>query len=99
MAGFNGVATRLGFAGMATLIVLILTGAPEIRGQDDLRQTPLVRAIERAKPSVVNIHSEKTLTSPDTRFGQIETSRRVNGMGTGVAGCPVISTSTPSRSN
>lgn len=84
MAGLNGVATRLGLACMATLTVLILSGSPDAYGQEDLRQTPLVRAIERAKPSVVNIHSEKTLTSPDTRFGQIETSRRVNGMGTGV---------------
>ncbi|QGJ69347.1 Periplasmic serine proteinase Do [Planctomycetales bacterium 10988] len=50
----------------------------------ELRFTPIVRAVQKAAPAVVNIHSEKTLTSPDTRFGHIETSRRVNGMGTGV---------------
>ncbi|HEY1067796.1 MAG TPA: trypsin-like peptidase domain-containing protein, partial [Pirellulales bacterium] len=64
----------------ATLVLLV--AAPLTAS--DLRRTPLVKAIERARPSVVNIHSEKTLTSPDERFGNIETSRRVNGMGTGV---------------
>lgn len=50
----------------------------------ELRQTPIVRAVQKARPSVVNIHSEKTLTTKDDRFGNFETSRRVNGMGTGV---------------
>lgn len=48
------------------------------------RMTPLVKAVAEARNSVVNIHSEKTLSTPDNRFGNIETSRRVNGMGTGV---------------
>lgn len=51
---------------------------------DELRYTPLVRAVQKARPSVVNIHSEKTLTTTDRHVGSIETSRRVNGMGTGV---------------
>ena len=49
----------------------------------DLRKTPLVRAIERAKTSVVNIHSEKTARTDDSLFGSGK-NRKVNGMGTGI---------------
>ncbi|QDT42674.1 putative periplasmic serine endoprotease DegP-like precursor [Gimesia alba] len=49
----------------------------------DVRKTPLVRAIERAKTSVVNIHSEKTARTEDSLFGSGK-SRKVNGMGTGI---------------
>ncbi len=50
----------------------------------ELRNSPIVKAVAQARPSVVNIHSEKMLPTADNRLGQIETSRRVNGMGTGV---------------
>ena len=50
----------------------------------ELRRTPIVRAVERARPAVVNLHSEKTLNTADNRFATIESSRRVSGMGTGV---------------
>ena len=46
------------------------------------RQTPLVRAVERAKASVINIHSEKT-TRADGLFPSSK-PRKVNGMGTGI---------------
>lgn len=46
----------------------------------DLRMTPIVRAVARAKESVVNIHGEKTVAEDD----QIGSERRVNGMGTGI---------------
>ncbi|MEK6234063.1 MAG: S1C family serine protease, partial [Planctomycetales bacterium] len=68
-------------------LLLLLTLAAALAGSaraSELRRTPIVRAVEKARPAVVNIHSEKTLTTTDERFGNFETSRRVNGMGTGV---------------
>ena len=50
----------------------------------DLRRSPIVKAVERARPSVVNIRGEKTLTSTGVQTVGGEAPRRVNGMGTGV---------------
>ncbi|MEE9602231.1 MAG: trypsin-like peptidase domain-containing protein, partial [Thermoguttaceae bacterium] len=44
--------------------------------------TPIVRAVQGARPSVVNIRGEKTIAAPQT--DPSATGRRVNGMGTGV---------------
>ncbi|TWT90503.1 putative serine protease HhoB precursor [Pseudobythopirellula maris] len=44
----------------------------------DLRRTPIVRAVEAVRPSVVNIQGQKTVANTG------EASRQVNGMGTGV---------------
>lgn len=44
------------------------------------RLSPLVRAVQQASPSVVNIQGQKTVTDP----GPAHDSRQVNGMGTGV---------------
>jgi serine protease Do len=49
----------------------------------DNRTTALVRAVQRASPSVVNIHSEKTARDPQTAYGQ-PAARKINGMGTGI---------------
>ncbi|HEY6565448.1 MAG TPA: trypsin-like peptidase domain-containing protein, partial [Pirellulaceae bacterium] len=46
---------------------------------ESLRRTPIVEAVERAMPSVVNIHGPKMVTDSAS-----EPQRRVNGMGTGV---------------
>jgi serine protease Do len=54
---------------------------------DDPRDTPLVKAIRRARPAVVNIHSEKTApyTPGDPAFtSATHRGRKINGMGTGV---------------
>jgi serine protease Do len=48
-----------------------------------LRRTPIVEAVEKASPSVVNIHGRKTVPAGDVQFGA-EAGRQVNGMGTGV---------------
>ena len=50
----------------------------------ELRRTPVVKAVEAARPSVVNIRGEKTLGALHSEPGQADGSRRVNGMGTGV---------------
>jgi serine protease Do len=48
------------------------------------RETPIVLAVRRAKPSVVNISSEKTVTGRTNWDGALSESQRVNGMGSGV---------------
>jgi len=63
---------------VATGWLLVAAGASE------LRKTPIVRAVERARPSVVNIKGEKTVVEAVDGAGQGTAGRRVNGMGTGV---------------
>jgi len=60
----------------------VLAYAP-VHGSE-LRRTPIVRAVEKARPSVVNIRGEKTLGSAGTAAMSGEAGKRVNGMGTGV---------------
>ncbi len=68
--------------GSATLgLLLALVCQPTIAS--DLRRTAIVKAVEAARPSIVNIHGEKTLRN-EGRAGENEALRRVNGMGTGV---------------
>jgi len=69
---------------VAGLLVVGLLG-PTVFYADgsELRMTPTVRAIQSAKPSIVNIRGEKMLTETG-QYGQSDPSRRVNGMGTGV---------------
>jgi serine protease Do len=51
----------------------------------ELRQTPVVKAVQRVRLSVVNIRGEKTLSSSATAAaGHTDAGRRVNGMGTGI---------------
>jgi len=50
----------------------------------ELRRTPIVRAVELARPSVVSIKGEKTLSAVSAQAATGEVARRVNGMGTGV---------------
>ena len=49
-----------------------------------LRRTAIVRAVELARPSVVNIHGHKTIRGDGDAYGAPNEMRRVNGMGTGV---------------
>jgi serine protease Do len=49
---------------------------------ESARSTPIVQAIQKAEPAVVNIQGNKTITSPGSS-GQ-STKTEVNGMGTGV---------------
>lgn len=49
------------------------------------RETPLVRAVQQSRKSVVNIHTEKTAPDDkDSRFFSPNKSRKVTGMGTGI---------------
>ena len=77
---------RLG-ASLALLLSasLLECGSPSSTARaTELRHTPVVRAVERARPSVVNIHGQKTLGAKYKDFNSSGGSRRVNGMGTGV---------------
>jgi serine protease Do len=50
----------------------------------ELRKNAIVRAVQGARASVVNIRGEKTLNPAATPASGGETARHVNGMGTGV---------------
>ncbi|WP_254508724.1 trypsin-like peptidase domain-containing protein [Anatilimnocola floriformis] len=50
----------------------------------EARFTPIVRAIEAARPSVVNIHGRKTVRAENASFGSEGGVKQVNGMGTGI---------------
>jgi len=53
-----------------------------VRGFDSPRNTPVVQAIKRAEPAVVNIQGNKTITGSSSSGGT--SKQEVNGMGTGV---------------
>jgi serine protease Do len=61
-------------------LVVIAAPAPA----SELRQTPVVKAILVARPSIVNIRGEKTLAANAAQTPSGDGNRRVNGMGTGV---------------
>jgi len=75
-------------SGWAVLLgVLAAAGSPllpAVSWSSELRQTPLVKAVQRVGPSVVNIRGEKTIDDGDLTLGHSGGGRRVNGMGTGV---------------
>ena len=57
--------------------------APTLAGGSELRQSPIVKAVQQARPSVVSIRGEKTIAATAAQAGRGK-PRRVNGMGTGV---------------
>jgi serine protease Do len=73
-------------AGLCTLMLLALH-APALRADDapsaTHRMTPIVRAVQHAKQSCVNIHSEKRAKSSEVLFSAGR-DKKVNGMGTGI---------------
>ncbi|MGO9113827.1 MAG: S1C family serine protease, partial [Thermoguttaceae bacterium] len=61
----------------------VLFVLPGFAAASDQRLTPIVKAAQKAKPSVVSIRGEKTIL-PGPQTGANDAPRRVNGMGTGV---------------
>ncbi|MEZ6044375.1 MAG: hypothetical protein R3C11_02095 [Planctomycetaceae bacterium] len=61
-------------------LVLLVVTAPLMAEDNDPRMTPLVKAVQRVKTSVVNIHTEKT-TYPDDALFAGDKPRKVSGMG------------------
>ncbi|MHB8901853.1 MAG: trypsin-like peptidase domain-containing protein, partial [Thermoguttaceae bacterium] len=68
---------------MTCSLALALCLAGRSTPGSELRNTPIVRAIQSATPAIVNIRGEKTVTETG-QYGESDPSRRVNGMGTGV---------------
>jgi serine protease Do len=66
--------------------ICFVVGSEATRSTDasELRRNATVQVVERARPSVVNIHGQKTLTPHDDGYNAGQTPQRVNGMGTGV---------------
>jgi len=50
----------------------------------ELRDSPIVKAVQRVRDSVVNIRGEKTVAATEGPAAAPDATRRVNGMGTGV---------------
>jgi serine protease Do len=73
--------SRFALAGLlgACAFLTVLEGTPA----SELRRTPIVEAVEKAAPSVVNIHGRKTVPAGEVQFSS-DAGRQVNGMGTGV---------------
>ena len=78
----------------APLLLAITLLAPAVRADEPAakapanpRRSPAVEVVERVKASVVNIHSERTVTDArdfDKKLDVSLTQHRVNGMGTGI---------------
>lgn len=66
-------------AGLALACTLLMQTA----SASEVRQTPIVRAVDRAQTTVVNIHSERTQHGRDSQFDTVG-DRKLNGMGTGI---------------
>jgi serine protease Do len=68
---------RLAAAGLLLAVAL-----PALASE--FRRSPIVKAVEDAEPSVVNIHGRKTVRAESASFGTPDAVRQVNGMGTGI---------------
>ena len=71
-----------GIAILSGFLTLTL-GAGRMAGSE-LRRTATVRAVEQARPSIVNIHGQKTLAPSDDNARRGDAPQHVNGMGTGI---------------
>lgn len=68
---------------LALIVIASMLPLPSLKAEDP-RQTPLVRAVQKSKQSVVNIHTERmSVEDKDSRFFSSK-SRKVTGMGTGI---------------
>jgi serine protease Do len=74
---------RTAAAVLATLGCLLEAAATSSIHASELRMTPIVRAVQGARPSIVNIHGEKVVGNEGGSVAPGE-RRRVNGMGTGI---------------
>ncbi len=67
---------------LLVLAAVVASGKAAVAASES-RKTPIVRAVERVRDSVVNIKGEKTVPAAGSQAGASD-ARRVNGMGTGV---------------
>ena len=78
MSCFGG-AVCLGLVSLAAWILPTTTAAGS-----ELRQTPIVKAVQHVQPSIVNIRGEKVIPRTGAPTPGSDVGQRVNGMGTGV---------------
>jgi serine protease Do len=74
--------TPLAAVGLALALAGVGESAPPKPGSN--RMTPVVTAVQKTRPSVVNIHSQKMAPQASAVPGAISSSGRMSGMGTGV---------------
>jgi serine protease Do len=73
-------------AGLALVVgIALVTATPRESHADasELRNSPIVKAVNSAAPSVVNIHGRKTVRAENASLAS-DAVRQVNGMGTGI---------------
>ncbi len=73
----RATALCLALAGLVVAAALPLAAS-------EFRRSPIVKAVQDAEPSVVNIHGRKTVKAENASFGTPDAIRQVNGMGTGI---------------
>jgi serine protease Do len=73
--------TAASLAGLAWVAGGIATADPPAKSN---RLTPVVKAVQRTRPAVVNIHSQKLNPNAAALPGATGTASRLSGMGTGV---------------
>ncbi|HLA84237.1 MAG TPA: trypsin-like peptidase domain-containing protein, partial [Thermoguttaceae bacterium] len=78
----DGWACRIFFLGLLTCVAAMVK--PASAPGSSLRMTPIVKAVQGARPSVVNIRGEKTVNVNNVVAAEGEVGHQVNGMGTGV---------------
>lgn len=71
-------------AGGLMLALIIGLNATVALKASDLRFTPIVKAVQKASPAVVNIHGRKTVRNRSVGRSMQPAERQVNGMGTGI---------------
>jgi serine protease Do len=67
---------------LCSLAVFPLATAPA--RASELRNSPIVKAVQGTEAAVVNIHGRKMVRAENASFGTPEAVRQVNGMGTGI---------------
>ena len=72
------------FTRSSMLAFLLLVASADLLVSSDLRLTPVVKAVQKASPAVVNIHGRKTVRNRSAGRPTQSTERLVNGMGTGI---------------
>jgi serine protease Do len=63
---------------------MALTGLAGLARGSELRITPTVKIVQQARPSIVNIHGQKTVGPSEEGYRRGDAPQNVNGMGTGV---------------
>ena len=81
----RNIAVRVVTNAIAAAALLSCIAAPgRFSVASELRQTAIVKAIQAARPAIVNIRGEKVVAAVAGQPTSGEAGRRVNGMGTGV---------------